>query len=214
MLSEMLTKQELRSQETKKEILTAAAQLFATKGFDSVTMREIAKVAGCSHTTIYIYFKDKEALLHQLSMPPLETIKKQMENTSLQIDLSPEEILKTISIKFIRFSLLHRNIYTTFMTVKSSRVDQIESATDMNKMRIQLFTLLEQALQRFLFIEGNDERLLMYTRIYFYTLHGIINTYIHSEESLESLMNRLLPTFEESIEVILIGFKEKLRGVK
>lgn len=209
----MLTKQELRSQATKKEILSAAAQLFATKGFDSVTMREIAKVAGCSHTTIYIYFKDKEALLHQLSMPPLETLKTQMENTSLQMDLSPEVKLQTISLDFIRFSLLHRNIYTTFMAVKSSRVDQIESANEMNKMRIRLFKFLEQALQQCLFIEGNSELLLMYTRIYFYTLHGIINTYIHSEESLESLMKRLLPTFEESIEVLLIGFKEKLRGV-
>lgn len=209
----MLTKQELRSQATKKEILSAAAQLFATKGFDSVTMREIAKVAGCSHTTIYIYFKDKEALLHQLSMPPLKTLKTQMENTSLQMDLSPEVKLQTISLDFIRFSLLHRNIYTTFMAVKSSRVDQIESANEMNKMRIQLFKFLEQALQQCLFIEGNSELLLMYTRIYFYTLHGIINTYIHSEESLESLMKRLLPTFEESIEVLLIGFKEKLRGV-
>lgn len=210
----MLTKQELRSQTTKQEILSAAAQLFATKGFDLVTMREIAKVAGCSHTTIYIYFKDKEALLHQLSMPHLETLKKQMENTSLQTELSVENQLKTISIEFIRFSLLHRNIYMTFMTVKSSRVDQEESANDMNKMRIQLFKLLEQALQRCLFIKGNDELLLMYTRIYFYTLHGIINTYTQSEESLESLMNRLLPTFEESIEVLLMGFKEKLRGVK
>lgn len=209
----MLTKQELRSQATKKEILSAAAQLFATKGFDSVTMREIAKVAGCSHTTIYIYFKDKEALLHQLSMPPLETLKTQMENTSLQMDLSPEVKLKTISLDFIRFSLLHRNIYTTFMAVKSSRVDQIESANEINRMRIQLFKFLEQGLQQCLFIEGNSELLLMYTRIYFYTLHGIINTYILSEESLESLMNRLLPTFEESIEILLIGFKEKLRGV-
>ncbi|WP_438350002.1 TetR/AcrR family transcriptional regulator [Paenibacillus sp. FA6] len=210
----MLTKQELRSQETKKEIIKAAGQLFSTRGFDSVTMREIAKVAGCSHTTIYIYFKDKEALLHQLSMPPLEALKTQLKSISLQINLSPEEKLKTVSLEFIRFCLLHRNIYTTFIAVKSSRVDQEDSANEINKMRISLFTFLEETLQYCFVIEGNDELLLMYTRIYFFTLHGIVSTYTHSEESLESLMDRLLPTFEEAIEVLLIGIHGKLKGVK
>ncbi|OAB40011.1 transcriptional regulator [Paenibacillus macquariensis subsp. defensor] len=210
----MLTKQEIRSQATKKEILTAAAQLFNTKGFDSVTMREIAKAAGCSHTTIYIYFKDKEALLHQLSMPPLEAIQTQMKHISLQLDLSPEEKLKRVSLEFIQFCLLHRNIYSIFMTVKASRVDIEVSDNEINSMRISLFNLLEQSLQQYLVIEGDDERLLMYTRIYFYTLHGIISLYTDSEESLESMMERLLPTFEAAIEVLLIGFKVKLKGEK
>jgi AcrR family transcriptional regulator len=210
----MLTKQELRSQETKRDIIKAAGQLFASRGFDSVTMREIAKVAGCSHTTIYIYFKDKEDLLHKLSMPPLETLKIQIESISLQMDLTPEEKLKTISLKFIHFCLLHRNIYTTFIGVKASRVDLEESMSEINKMRISLFKLLEKALRYCFVIERNDELLLMYSRIYFFTLHGIVSTYTHSEEPLESMMERLLPTFEESLEVLLIGIKEKLKGVK
>jgi len=75
----MSTKQEQRSEETKTSILSAAGTLFASRGYDAVTMREIAKAAGCSHTTIYIYFKDKEALLLQLSMPPLKTLMLQMD---------------------------------------------------------------------------------------------------------------------------------------
>lgn len=69
----MSSKQEQRSEETKRSILAAAGLLFASRGYDSVTMREIAKEAGCSHTTIYIYFKDKEALLQQLSLPRFKT---------------------------------------------------------------------------------------------------------------------------------------------
>ena len=68
----MGSKKELRSEETKRMILKAAGKLFSEKGYDAVTMREIAKEAGCSHTTIYLYFNDKETLLHQLSMPTLK----------------------------------------------------------------------------------------------------------------------------------------------
>ena len=81
----MKSKQEQRSEETKKQILQSAGKLFAKKGYDAVTIREIAKDAGCSHTTIYLYFKDKEALLHQLSMPSLQKLHQQLQQISSRI---------------------------------------------------------------------------------------------------------------------------------
>src|SRR2546428_1587123 len=131
----MASKQELRSEETKKSILLSAGKLFAEQGFDGVTMREIAKEAGCSHTTIYIYFKDKEALLHHLSMPPLKQLKELMERILLQTDLSPEDRLKAVGRNFIRFCLVNRNMYTIFFMAKAERVDMPEQELDINKMR-------------------------------------------------------------------------------
>jgi AcrR family transcriptional regulator len=78
------SKQMKRSEETKNSIITAAQKLFAEQGYDTVTMREIAKEAGCSHTTIYIYFKDKVALLNQLAMPSLLELKLLMEEAVKQ----------------------------------------------------------------------------------------------------------------------------------
>ena len=45
---------------TRDRILEAASSLFAEKSFQEVGIREIAKRAGCSHTTIYLYFKNKD----------------------------------------------------------------------------------------------------------------------------------------------------------
>ena len=42
---------------TRDRILEAASSLFAEKSFQEVGIREIAKRAGCSHTTIYLYLK-------------------------------------------------------------------------------------------------------------------------------------------------------------
>lgn len=47
-------------------ILTSAMYLFATKGYDSTTLDEIAKDAGCSHGLLYHYFKDKNGLYDYL----------------------------------------------------------------------------------------------------------------------------------------------------
>lgn len=52
--------------EARHKILDAAKALFIEKGTDAVTMREVAKRVSYSPTTIYLYFEDREALLHHL----------------------------------------------------------------------------------------------------------------------------------------------------
>ncbi|MGB3757109.1 MAG: TetR/AcrR family transcriptional regulator [Rivularia sp. (in: cyanobacteria)] len=50
----------------RKELLWKSFDLFASKGYASVTMREIAKELGVSTGTLYHYFPNKEALFLQL----------------------------------------------------------------------------------------------------------------------------------------------------
>ncbi|MFS0558443.1 TetR/AcrR family transcriptional regulator [Brevibacillus sp. 179-C9.3 HS] len=206
----MASKQEIRSEETKRAILTAAADLFATRGFDTVSIREIAKAAGCSHTTLYIYFKDKEALLHQLSKEPLQSLAHQMEETLSNRSRTPEEILREISSQFIHFCLSNRTMYTLFFMIKASRIDVEEPEEELQSLRNQLFGLLRQAVRGCLPKDAGEEEVLAYARIYFYTLHGIVGTYTHSEEPLDGLIERLAPTFALSVDVFLAGSQKML----
>lgn len=47
----------------RNQILDAAAKVFALKGFHPTTIKDIAKEAGLADGTIYLYFKNKPALL-------------------------------------------------------------------------------------------------------------------------------------------------------
>lgn len=201
-------RQEIRSEETKQAILKAAGDLFAQRGFDGVTMREIAKAAGCSHTTIYIYFKDKEALLHQLSMEPLQLLQATMEAVLEDPALSPEVRLKRVCMVFIRFCLASRNMYAIFFMAKATRVDEEAPDLEINRLRNHLFGLLRRAVWEVVQLPPSDPRVLAYARILFYNLHGIIGTYTQSEEPLEALMGRLAPTFELALDVMLAGIKQ------
>lgn len=206
----MASRQEVRSEETKRAILAAATQLFAERGFEAVSIREIAKAAGCSHTTLYIYFKDKEALLHQLSKGPLQTLAQEMEAALADEKRSSEEKLREISRQFIRFCLGNRNMYTLFFMIKASRIDEEEPEQELQALRTHLFGLLRKAVLLCLPPEVGGEEALAYARIYFYTLHGIVGTYTHSEESLEELLGRLAPTFDLAVDVILAGSKQTM----
>lgn len=207
----MSSRQKLRSEETRQAILSAAGKLFAEKGYSHVTMREIAKAAGCSHTAIYIYFKDKESLLHELSIPPLTLLLRQFEGISEQPDLSPKSALIQISMAFVRYGLKHKTMYNTFFFTGASRVDK-EPESAINKLRLALFAKMRDQLRLYLELQEDDERLMACSRICFYMLHGIISTYTQSEESDHELLERLGPTFHEAMEALLAGLLARIKA--
>lgn len=51
----------------EQAILDAARALFAERGHEAVTLREVAAAVGYSHATIYSFFADKRSLLARLS---------------------------------------------------------------------------------------------------------------------------------------------------
>ncbi|AOY94945.1 TetR family transcriptional regulator [Cupriavidus sp. USMAA2-4] len=54
--------QQERSEQTRAQILGIALEQFSTRGFDAVSLREIAEMAGVNHAMIRYYFGDKESL--------------------------------------------------------------------------------------------------------------------------------------------------------
>lgn len=58
--------------ETRDRILLGAEELFFRFGIKSITMDDVAKHLGISKKTIYLYFNDKDAVVHQLMQRILE----------------------------------------------------------------------------------------------------------------------------------------------
>jgi len=57
------SRKQRRVSEIKRQIVEAAAELFAEKGFHRTTTKDIANAAGVSEGTIYNYFNNKDDLL-------------------------------------------------------------------------------------------------------------------------------------------------------
>jgi AcrR family transcriptional regulator len=63
----------------RETILSAAEKLFAEKGYENASIRDVSSLAGVADGTIYSYFKNKEALLHELVRGLLERLGKEEE---------------------------------------------------------------------------------------------------------------------------------------
>ena len=55
-----------RSVSKREAILTAALEEFSSRGFEATRLDDVAKHAGVAKGTIYLYFRDKEALFQEL----------------------------------------------------------------------------------------------------------------------------------------------------
>src|SRR5215472_2120767 len=75
--------QELVMAARRKQILDAATQVFAQKGFHRATIKDIARVAGIADGTIYTYFASKTDVL-------LGILNRLNESTDREQQLNPE----------------------------------------------------------------------------------------------------------------------------
>jgi TetR/AcrR family transcriptional regulator len=59
---------EREKEQRRNDIINAARKLFADRDFDEVSMDEIAKDIGLGKSTLYLYFKNKEALYFAIEL--------------------------------------------------------------------------------------------------------------------------------------------------
>jgi len=100
----------------KQQIMDAALNVFAHKGFEKATNKEIAKAAGIkSPGLIYHYFQNKRDLFQQAIEAKSSDLQLLFKSDAL-MDLPPRETLTRLGLHFVKmasdknFLLLHRAI--------------------------------------------------------------------------------------------------------
>ncbi|MFE9448802.1 ScbR family autoregulator-binding transcription factor [Streptomyces sp. NPDC006739] len=90
-----------RAVRTRSQVLDAAAEAFATKGFPAVTVQDVAELAGVTKGAVYFHFANKEALaqavaeefyhvlgviaqeVEEAGLPPLEAVAELLVRTAV-----------------------------------------------------------------------------------------------------------------------------------
>ena len=112
---------------TRGRIIDAARELFATEGYDAVTMRRIAKQIEYTPTAIYFHFKDKESLLREICDCDFGALGEDLARLGQIPD--PVERLRALGMGYAAFGLRNPNHYRLmFMTpgpgITSERIER------------------------------------------------------------------------------------------
>lgn len=86
----------------KKHILNSAEQLFARKGFEAATVRDIADAAGVNLAMISYYFGSKEKLMESVFHERMDSMKIKVELLIKDTHLSPFQKVEALLEEYIR----------------------------------------------------------------------------------------------------------------
>jgi AcrR family transcriptional regulator len=96
-----------------KKILDATEELVAAHGTEGLNMRKLARRVGITATTIYHYFKDKEALIHELRLRIAEKLNTQIR--AMDPTLSPHETIHELGRIYVAFAEDHPRLYKVYV---------------------------------------------------------------------------------------------------
>jgi AcrR family transcriptional regulator len=85
----------------RRQILDGARRTFLAQGFDAASMNEIARAAGVSKGTLYVYFKSKEELFEAIVEAQCREQGEQIFTLDSETDIESE--LKRLGREFSRF---------------------------------------------------------------------------------------------------------------
>src|SRR5260370_32569947 len=86
----------------RRQIVEGARQVFLAQGFDAASMGEIARVAGVSKGTLYVYFKNKEELFEAIVGQQCRAQAEQIFNLDPE-DHDVEGELTRLGVAYVRF---------------------------------------------------------------------------------------------------------------
>ncbi len=94
------SKKQVVSEFRQSEIITAARQVFAEKGYIATTVDEIAARAGLAKGTIYVYFESKEQIYNAVLENDLETLRTLTLEKIAAADTAKAKIAAYINTRF------------------------------------------------------------------------------------------------------------------
>lgn len=98
--NDIRTPRQERGKQTKNKIVSAAIELFSTKGYYNTNSKEIAKEAGVAVGSFYAYFKDKKAVFIEMLSYLCEDVHTNMN------DLDKIETITDVNCREILHNLI------------------------------------------------------------------------------------------------------------
>jgi AcrR family transcriptional regulator len=196
------------SNERRLEILCAAVNLFADKGFERTTVDEIAGHANVGKGTVYLYFKNKEAIFQAIIEQGLNDLEQILTESTKHSDFGRQ--LHTIILNNLKYIESNREFYRMFLKegLTFKLLCDEQSYRLIMKKHESLFSMMRQVIQ-----QGIEQGYLRpgIPDDYVAAISGILNHFADHwimSETVEPMTAKI----EIITEIILSGIKNNTSG--
>lgn len=138
-----------REKEQRREyIIDAAEKVFFSRGYDNVSMNDIAEAVEMNKATLYLYFKNKEALYFAIVLRGLRIM-----NAMFQEKISKETTgigkIGASGSAYLEFNRQYPHYYRMFRYASTERFDVPDSpdAAEVARLSSRIFVMMGEAVR-------------------------------------------------------------------
>ncbi|WP_323815471.1 TetR/AcrR family transcriptional regulator [Cellvibrio sp. NN19] len=129
-------------------ILDATLRLLASRGFHGFSIRDVAKEAGIAIGTVYLYFEDRDDLIHKLHTQIIDTVAQQVFSSHSENDPLFEQF-RCMCLNFWALFLRQPDIILSKGQFDHLPVEILQSRHEEVKVTLMpLFTFYKQGRER------------------------------------------------------------------
>lgn len=112
-----------REGDLRTAVLDAARQLLVRDGYRDLSMRDVARAVGCSVSSIYLYFANKDALVHALMDEGFARFHRRVtEIAAEEAGAPPLARLEAVCRAYVAFGLANPEFYEIMYMFHSDRM--------------------------------------------------------------------------------------------
>lgn len=105
----IVERKERERAELKEQILLKAKEILNKEGQEKLSIRRLAQAVEYSPATIYLYFTDKDEILHELMEMGFGLMNSAMSEAFAEVD--PVQRIRRIGAEYVRFGLENKDWY-------------------------------------------------------------------------------------------------------
>lgn len=110
-------RKEREKQEMKRLIIDASMRMFLEEGYEKTSIRNIADKIEYSPGTIYLYYKDKDELLHDVQREAFDRLLQTLREKAPS--KSPAKRLEQIALAYIEFGHAQPDLYDLMFIIRA-----------------------------------------------------------------------------------------------
>ncbi len=131
----------------REYIVDAAEKQFFSRGYDNVSMNEVAEAVGMNKATLYLYFANKEALYFAIVLRGIRTMNRVFQER-IEKEKTGLDKIRASGEAFLEFNRQYPHYYRMFRQAGSDRFDGSHSADAAEVARLsgQVFAMMGKAV--------------------------------------------------------------------
>ncbi len=186
----------------RESILRAAGEVFLERGYDGLSMRQVAERIGYTATTIYLHFKNKDDLLFALLNDGYAELGRRLA-AAAEAERDPMQRLAAIGRAYVAFGLEHPSLYQVmFMRRADFLAARFKESQDdhLNPFNV-LARAVADALQAGVLKPGD---VMSYAMAMWAVVHGLVSLALITPEVEAGLTERMT---QVAMSATLSGFQ-------